>query len=235
MSSLTETARPFPASPRSPLREYLVTVRDSVTYRHSAPGLTLDSVIDSEARDAAETFKDCEEGEFNDLLIWEGSRLAAAIRPRRGAAPEVIRFGPSASVDPLPDLAAAWSPDDQGEDEERIYSTRNPRIGLRSFVVATADYGLAMMTRVRLTLESVIADEIADYHDGRRAAAERGVSADAYAQGEDDRGIWEGATLVAIIKPRVGSDPLALIAAADAPTGFRVWVPGETREADHVA
>ena len=83
----------------------------------------------------------------------------------------------------------------------------NVRPGTRTFSVVTNEFGLYKLSRVDLTLDDVIREELEDYLNGRDGSAELGIDADTFAWGEDDRAIWEGPRLLAVIRPRAGGDP----------------------------
>ena len=99
----------------------------------------------------------------------------------------------------------------------------NHRPGTRTFTVATADVTISRESRVGLTLEDLIAAELADYREGERGAAALGIDADAYALQEEDRAIWEAGRLLAAVLPRTGGPPRAVRFGDQAPTG----VPAE--------
>ena len=90
------------------------------------------------------------------------------------------------------------------------------RPGSRTLSAVTNEYGIWSLSRVGLTLEDAIEEELADYRRGRDEAAARGSTRDAYAARQEDRAIWEGVRLLAVIRPRAGGDPEVIIFAPGA-------------------
>lgn len=81
----------------------------------------------------------------------------------------------------------------------------NPRPGSRTIVAMVGEYGRWKLSRVGLTLDDAIEEEMADYRLGLRGVKED--QADAYAVSEPDVGLWEGGRCLAVIRPRVGGEP----------------------------
>jgi hypothetical protein len=102
--------------------------------------------------------------------------------------------------------------------DEPSKGPRAPRPNARTFVITTAGHEHARVSRVDLTLDQVVADELADYDRGRAHAIRHGCDPDDFDETEDDRAIWEDNRLLAVIKPRPGGDPLVIFTDGPEPT-----------------
>ncbi len=87
----------------------------------------------------------------------------------------------------------------------------NPRPGTRTIVATTAEYGRWRLSRVGLSTDDAIGEELDDYvyalkADGLEVAADS-REAIAYALQQPDVSLWEGERCLAVIRPRPGGDP----------------------------
>ena len=81
------------------------------------------------------------------------------------------------------------------------------RPGSRTILASTGDYSRWKLCRVGLTLDDAIDEELDDYRSGLAGATGRGISPEAYAEGEPDVALWDGERCLAVIRPRAGGDP----------------------------
>jgi hypothetical protein len=81
----------------------------------------------------------------------------------------------------------------------------NPRHGTRTIVATTAECGRYKLSRVGLTADDAVDEELDDYRRGLGTA--KGEAADAYARDQPDVALWEGERCLAVIRPRPGGDP----------------------------
>lgn len=89
--------------------------------------------------------------------------------------------------------------------------TANPRPGTRTIVAVCGQHARWRLSRVGLTTDDAIEEEVSDYLHGLMPAGLE-VAADtpeaiAYAEGQPDVAIWEGERCLAVIRPRPGGDP----------------------------
>ena len=86
-----------------------------------------------------------------------------------------------------------------------------PRPYRRTFQITSGDYEHGRMSRVGLTLDLVLAEELDDYRAGMEYAVGHGATPDEHAESEEDRVIWEAigrvTRAVALIRPRAGGPP----------------------------
>jgi hypothetical protein len=91
------TARPRPRPPR---REFVTTICTEDLGRYAGVGLTLEQVIEEELKNVSAVAPGQVE-ESDDLVIWEGNKIAALIRIGPGGRPVVTRLDrPAADPDP---------------------------------------------------------------------------------------------------------------------------------------
>jgi hypothetical protein len=114
-----------------------------------------------------------------DLAVWDRGRLAAAILFRDGN-PDVARF-------------AYPEPGTRGVGAFGLYLPRKCS-GRITYTVAVAAHELYRSSRLGLTLDRVIADEVEDLRDELARCAAGGLESPA-----EDRTIWEDGVLVAAV------------------------------------
>ena len=92
---------------------------------------------------------------------------------------------------------------------DRVYA------GRRSFVVATSVFELYMTTRAGMTIAAMVDDELREMERGLAYTIAHGATPAEAALAEDDRTIWEGTTLVAVIRCNPAGDVVATLFAED--------------------